>query len=389
MPSAAILTLGQMARTLQDRLALANVKVKHGWQHRSLVTIEPEIERELKRKRVESNIDMFSDTSSVASTGHCFSTGAPASSPLTAPLFSDDITRSGSSARDTYNKRFRNDIPVLEPPGSSHSTHSQGGRGRTSKRKTTSWKSKYELPQSSPTHYRSRTRPTLANDRHGSFISEQSTALHSPSASEDDDQDLPLPAFRAPALPRNLSSVATPHFQSSPPRTPSPSRSPHLRTQESIDAGKEGADLLLYLAASPSPAVPVTKLAYPSTPDPPSNPLPSSHMTTPGLNVWDKFQPITPGTAGFNFSEFCNISPSPAQQAWRRTPAGAAAYGMTPRVQLESRRRLDFEGEVPVASRSPTIANSSQGSVGTTSSVRKLEVGPDMEIVKRSFGNKA
>jgi len=363
----------KMARTLQDRLALANVKVKHGWQNRSLETIEPEIERELKRKRIDANIELFSDTSSIAS-NHCFSAGQPASSPLTAPLFSDDITRSGASARQGYPKRFRNDIPLLEPPGS---THSQG-RGRDSKRKATSWKSKYELPQSSPTHYRSRTRPSIANDRQGSFISDRSaTLLHSPSASEDDDQDLPLPDFKTSTIPR-LAATATPQFKSSPPRTPSPARSPHMRTQQSIDAGKEGADLLLYLAASPSPAVRMSKILL--TPEPRTSQLPSSMMSTPGINVWDKFQPITPGTSQFNFGEFCNISPSPAQHAWRRTPGGAM-MGTTPRVQLESRRRLDFEGEVPVSLRSPTIAASSQGS-NAPGSMKKLEVGGELLDVK-------
>lgn len=360
-----------MARTLQDRLALANVKVKNGWQDRPLVSIEPEIDRELKRKRIESNIDQFSDTSSIAS-GHCFSAGLPMSSPLTAPLFSDDMPRSGTSARDGYSKRFRNEIPLLEPPGS---THSQG-RGRTVKRKTSAWKSTYELPQSSPTHYRSRTRPSIVNDRHGSFISERSATMHSPSASEDDDQDLPLPIFRAPAPP-NLSAIPMPRFKSSPPRTPSPSRPVHLRTQESIDAGKEGADLLLFLAQSPSPAVHANKVTFPSTPETKTTQLPSSMMSTPGA-VWANFQPITPGTAGFEFSAFLNISPSPAQQAWKRTPGAVGVTpGRTPRVHLESRRRLDFEGEVPIVSRSPTLASSSQDSTV------KLQLGGELDTPRK------
>ncbi|EMR63487.1 putative nrm1-like protein [Eutypa lata UCREL1] len=104
-------------------------------------------------------------------------------------------------------------------------------------------------------------------------------------------------------------------------------------------SGEEGADLLLYLAASPSPAVPSTKTRMdpPSTPPPKKDlALPSSMMTTPGGG---NLFPTTPGQP-FDISDFVNITPSPAQKPWKtpvslttaKTPLGRAT------------RKLTFEG---------------------------------------------
>src|ERR1700761_243731 len=84
-----------MARTLQNRLALANVKIKHGWENLSLESIEPKIELELKRKRPGSSNGALSDTSSSVS-DRFFPIGGIDSSPLTTPMFSDDVPLSGS-----------------------------------------------------------------------------------------------------------------------------------------------------------------------------------------------------------------------------------------------------------------------------------------------------
>ncbi|KAK5005394.1 hypothetical protein LTR16_006370, partial [Cryomyces antarcticus] len=82
--------VSKMTRTLQNRLALANVKIKHGWEDLSIDIIEPQIEQQLRRKRPASSTDTVSDTSSSIS-DRCHPTGGYGSSPLTAPMFSDEL----------------------------------------------------------------------------------------------------------------------------------------------------------------------------------------------------------------------------------------------------------------------------------------------------------
>lgn len=103
--------------------------------------------------------------------------------------------------------------------------------------------------------------------------------------------------------------------------------------------GEEGADLLLYLAASPSPAVKANRgrMERLTTPPPKTGKLdlPSSMMMTPGGG---NLFPNTPSQA-FDFSEFVNITPSPAQKQWR-TPAPMS----TSRTPMSiARRRLTFD----------------------------------------------
>src|ERR1700760_1815518 len=102
-----------MTRALQNRLALATVKIQNGWSNLPLDSIEPRIEQELKRKRpTSSSNDGLSDTSS--SIGDILFPGRRIdSSPLTAPLFSDDLPQSGSSRsskRSKYRSSFHQQI---------------------------------------------------------------------------------------------------------------------------------------------------------------------------------------------------------------------------------------------------------------------------------------
>ncbi|KAF8461045.1 hypothetical protein BDZ91DRAFT_777294 [Kalaharituber pfeilii] len=142
------------------------------------------------------------------------------------------------------------------------------------------------------------------------------------------------PAWRNNYLHRS-SPVYQPHnkyttgldFRSSPPQTPPRNPEPsHIRTTE------EG-DPLIYLSAYPSPTSLMSKTVpfTPSTPPSKSAVLPSSMMTTPGA-------PQTPQT-GFNFSDFVNITPSPAQAAF---PSGTIR---TP--SIHARKRLNFDNIVP------------------------------------------
>lgn len=262
------------------------------------------------------------------------------SSPLKAPLFSDAVGSSNGSTghrKRTYDmvsfdmtmssptKRFRTSPTAHKSFNGSH--HS-------------SWRAHRQLTQSSPIKPRRQQHFTTSTGPDISFFQgsrRPSVDLTSPNfaAPSDDDDDL-LPAH----------SFAVNHSASSPPQTP-PMRTRSLNrrnqgqnTGTGQKTGEEGADLLLYLAQSPSPAVHSTKTRM----DPPSTPpsrkdmaLPSSMMTTPGGG---NLFPTTPGQP-FDISDFVNITPSPAQKPWKtpmslRTPTAKTPMSM-------ARRRLTFD----------------------------------------------
>lgn len=332
-----------MTRTLQNRLALANAKVKHGWEGLSIDTIEPQIDIELRRKRPGSSTETMSDTSSTLSE-RFNPLGVLDSSPLAAPIFSDAVQRSGSS--HGY-KRAKYQQPALKQPVSS--THNRG-KVRKSSVATTSWKSLYKLPESSPVYHSRHTRFSSDHAPSISFVSNASTIPNdplSPELSEDDDEDLPVHSFVA----------GNSFLQSSPPirmpQTPPP-RSGRHHTEVS---GEDDANLLIHLANSPTPANPGnrTRVIAPSTPPTKSTPLPSSMMSTPGGSgaAFPAFGLATPGT-NLNFAEFLNMTPSPAQVAgaWARTPGPTK----TPLAAREARRRLNFDSLMP-PSASPRLGS--------------------------------
>lgn len=335
-----------MTRALQSSLALANVKIKHGWENLSLDTIEPRLNQELSRKRPASSNDTLSDSSSSISGDSLPTRPVLASSPLPLPMFSDDLNRSGSSGYSSAKRpRITGGKMSVYPASSSKA-------GRKSRNATTvqSWKKTYHLPESSPL-YGSRHINFASNSgpiAKLSFISEASTIPEdppSPELSEDDDTDLPVHSF---GLQQSM-------IQSSPPRTPPPQR--HLVHKESNvswsrtpGTGEQGADLLMFLANSPTPRNgPRTHIQAPSTPPPRSTPLPSSMMNTPGgSNLFGI--PNTPGN-NFNFADFCNVTPSPAQVQWPKTPRTAK----TPLVASSARRKLNFDNLLP-PSGTPSMA---------------------------------
>lgn len=304
-----------MTRALQDSLARANIKIQHGhnaWQHGSIGSIDTQLGRDLKRKRLDTTTDFYSDSASSVS-GSVFSNQMPLSSPLSGPIFSDELVRSGNSQGST--KRHRNVNPnYIHPSQTQH--RSKPRQARPSKG---TWKTDYSLAESSP--IRPHQRSSLNYINQPSFTSDTSTIIDSASASEDDDQDLPIHSFQT--------FPDTSHIPSSPPRTPSPSLSRSARLsgktfsplEKYSNGGQEGADLLLYLASSPSPAMHVTRsspqMAPPSTPPSKHTPLPSSMMSPPGNHNVFAFN--TPG-ANFNFADYCNVTPSPAQKRWGSTP---------------------------------------------------------------------
>ncbi len=328
-----------MTRALQDRLALANVKIQHGWQDMSLDLIEAQVD-EQRRKRPASSNDTISDTASTVSS-RLHSSSGMGSSPLTAPMYSDDFQRSGSSYS---NKRIR----PLDMPKTRSSAAATGRRAASARH--VSWKKQQGLPESSPIKQAKHARFPSSNFTQLSFISEGSTIPDeppSPEFSEDDDADLPIHSFSI-----NSSTRIT----SSPPRTPPQDR--RMRKTHNVSwsrtpkTGEEGADLLLYLATSPGhpkPSFAKTVVQPPSTPPAKATPLPSSHMTPGMAGAGFAFGPNTPG-ANFNFADFVNVTPSPAQGSFSRTPN----VGRTPSAAKEARRKLNYDNLMPPTS-SPVL----------------------------------
>ncbi len=273
------------------------------------------MEEEIRRKR-QYDADVLSDSSSTTSELPYPNPRALMSSPLKAPLFSDGIGSSNGSTghrKRTYMASF--DVPMSSPSKRfrpSPSTHKSFSHSQD----PSSWRSHRQLTQASPTKLRRQQHFTTSTGPDVSFFQgsrRPSMDLTSPhfGAHTDDDNDLPVHSFRID------------HNRASPPRTP-PMRNraiPNRRNKDRLTAndhksGEEGADLLLYLAASPSPAVPSgkTRMEPPSTPPPKKDlALPSSMMTTPGGG---NLFPTTPGQP-FDISDFVNITPSPAQKPWK------------------------------------------------------------------------
>lgn len=330
----------QMARKLQNRLALAQFKTKHGWEDLTFDLIEPKFEEELRRKRLCDG-DVLSDSSSSAS-DLPYPTRTLMSSPLKAPLFSDAIGSSNGSTgprKRTYMASF--DALASSPSKRLRSSPT----AHKSFNGYSSWKGNHQLTQSSPIkprrqqHFTTSTGPNVSLYESTRSFATDLTSPNLGTISDDDDDLLPTHSFQ----PSNI--------RSSPPTTP-PMRSRTLAGRHDKDkaapgpggakAVEQGADLLLYLAASPSPAVPTrTKMEPPSTPPSKINRdmgLPSSHMTTPGGG---NLFPNTPGQ-GFDFADFVNITPSPAQKAWK-TPVSLSTT-RTPRSLTQ--RKLTFDDHI-------------------------------------------
>lgn len=288
------------------------------------------MEEEIRRKRLYEG-DVLSDSSSSAS-DLPYPSKTLMSSPLKAPLFSDAVGSSNGSSghrKRTYFASFDNTA----------SSPSKRFRGSPTAHKSfaysATWKENHQLAQSSPIKPRRQQHFTTSAGPDVSFFRSRrmTNELASPNfaAPSDDDEDL-LPAH----------SFAPNNLQSSPPRTP-PMQNRSLPNKRENGAngktGEEGADLLLYLAASPSPAVKANRgrMERMSTPPPKNNKLdlPSSMMTTPGGG---NLFPNTPGQ-GFDFADFVNITPSPAQKPWK-TP-GPTSTARTP--MSVARRRLTFD----------------------------------------------
>ncbi|KAI9367128.1 hypothetical protein BJX61DRAFT_538311 [Aspergillus egyptiacus] len=307
--------IAQVSLNLQDRLGLAKVKYQHG--------------RLPSRRDGGLHISLGcnpSDSSSDASNSRC---ETPLTSPLRTSTYSKELPRSSRNRHAaTFNSRVMQ--PMLS--ASRKRLRSDSVADRPAKVSRGSWKSSYQLPESSP-GFRRHTRRNLPLITETAPIPELSSPGYHAQSDDENDLDLPVHSFQ-------VSSVVG----SSPPRTPPPKHASLSRNDRNL-RHEDGADLLLYLANSPTPARIANKAQ--SQQFPPSTP-PSQHavlpsMTpTPGGGMFPNFS--TPNQQ-FNFADFVNVTPSPAQPAWGgRTPG---ALGRTPLASKDGRKRSNFDNLLP------------------------------------------
>lgn len=348
----------QMARQLQSRLALAQFKTKRGWEDLSLDVIEPKYEEELRqhkaairRKRLADG-EILSDSSSSAS-DLPYPTRALMSSPLKAPLFSDAIGSSNGSTghrKRTYISSFDHDLNLSSSPTKRYRLSPTAHKSFPAH---VSWGDARHNPltQSSPIkprrqpHFKTSIGPDVSFFPSSTRLDQSLTASTPNFAAPDDDDEEFLPTH----------SFAVTAARSSLPSTP-PMRNRRLATNNANANNKNGgvahesreevAQLLLDMKSSPTPAsLPprsvVGQMGQTGQMDPPSTPPPKhlgftpQAMATPNLD--NPLFPHTPGQA-FNFADYLNMTPSPAQKTWK-TPISMS--GKTPRSV--ARRHFAFD----------------------------------------------
>lgn len=315
-----------MSRRLQDCLALASYKNRHGYDRMSFSHVEAQYHDQLRKQSDVSSSAISSSSSSSSTSISDYPTNPRQfqSSPIPSQLFSDDIQDRNSPFGPRKRARFQQDY--MGPATRASMRGSRKTRPSSHQvSPTKGWATSFQQSASSPLTQRSFHVPNMS---FAETIPESPQFGLAEAEEEEDDDD-------EPRLP--------PNFHSSPPRTP-----PRVfRSLRSSTIEGEGADLLLYLATSPSPANPrVLRSFAPVTPPAKHAQLPSSMLNTPG-NTFGLFN--TPGQH-FNFADFVNVTPSPAQGAFGNVTPGPTR---TPLAAKEARRTLTFG--------SPTMARKYAG----------------------------
>ena len=278
------------------------------------------------------------------------------SSPLTGPAFSDEIPGSNHSHRSHIKKRPFNCLP----DSVSSKRFRSSSNAVTTKTLTgnQSWKQSHHLALSSPVFQRPRLpfgNMNQSSVSDAATIPEPRRTRSSRFASQcichDDQDDLPVHSF-------NHHHTSPSMIASSPPRTPSPIDHRARKTH----CNETGAGLLLYLANSPSRS-PATKhqkglssrhdvknIDPPAPCTPPSqhtnttNELTSSFLSTPNTSSTNNLALFSTPGQQFNFADFVNVTPSPAQASWGgRTPG----LNKTPAAARAARRGLNFDTLAP------------------------------------------
>ncbi|KAL5050006.1 hypothetical protein BDW71DRAFT_141049 [Aspergillus fruticulosus] len=330
--------IAQVSLNLQDRLGLAKVKYQNG-------RLPSRQNGGLHISLGLGSGDKPSDSSSDISNRRC-------ETPLTSPLRASSYSYSKELPRSSRNRHAATfNSRVMQPMLTASRKRLRSDYGadidRPAKVSRASWKSSYQLPESSPGFRRNTSTrrgrnnlPLITETAPVPELSSPGPGYHAQSE-DDNDPDLPVHSFQ-------VSSVVG----SSPPRTPPPKHASISRNDRNL-RHEDGADLLLYLANSPTPARIANKLQPQEFP--PSTP-PSQHAVfpsltpTPGGGVFPNFG--TPNQQ-FNFADFVNVTPSPAQPAWGgRTPGGLSR---TPLASKDVRRRSNLDNLLPPGIDSPKI----------------------------------
>ncbi|KAK6533136.1 hypothetical protein TWF281_007291 [Arthrobotrys megalospora] len=415
--------VSRMARQLQYRLALASYKTQRGWENLDLDTIEPRVDQDLMRKRMQAiqegrtisppqqnisnngNYDVYDENNDSngsmrdgnntnnnngnirrrPSNGSSSNTTSPAhrkKRARTAVPFGDH-TRGGGGLYTQHSMEDQDvDVDMIYEPGARHSFRNHN--------KNRAWKESHRLPQSSPGYHHhhhhhhhhhnssfdmgSQPQFSFANSptRKGSPTLDMGHSRHHSHHYQDYE---PQPVFHSspPRTPPHRTIPARPVFTTAGEKLEERSNRGNNNPNNGGKADGEGADLLLYLATSPSPNT-MTKTnvsVAPSTPPSKGSAaaLPSSMMNTPGGGGG------AGGSGSFNFHDFVHITPSPAQGMW-----GNGGSGRTP-MTMQARRRLNFDGLVP-----PSPMNGSQGSQGSQGKVSGLGMELGGELVSPTSG---
>ncbi|KAK9466067.1 hypothetical protein V1512DRAFT_287120 [Lipomyces arxii] len=404
--------ISKITRQLKSRLALASFKTKRGWENLALDTIEPRVAEEVARRK------------SSPVNGHTSHANASLSSPINSKSVS---TFPLPPLPTKLHQQVSNQLPSIRKQHRANGPLDMRKRARTlshdNKTATSSympWKSggddddadsihgyspqaqaALRLNQSSPVYpgivssnmtrystsydhhdHRQSFRPTLPSTASinrmskGSPTKAKHSGAHNQAIGKRHRRNKSSVNSVGSAM-SVISSASTTSMSGgsahrhSPPHTP-PSRTYSLyeKNQGFSRTGEEGADLLMFLATSPSPA---QRSSFAHTPHqirsshPSSMATPPSHQRsansvsigTPLLSGPSGAPPQTP-SQGFNFSDYVNniFTPSPAQVQWSRTPI------ITP-----ARRRLNFD-QIP--------GSESSANTPANSTFTAMEVGPSL-----------
>ncbi|KAG5207048.1 hypothetical protein GTR04_6212 [Trichophyton interdigitale] len=417
--------IAQVSLNLQDRLGLAKVRYErlHGLRRDSDSDADSRPQSQQQQQQQQQHLygqhnngfpsETGSDCSSSDSADARYSTPFT-SSPVRSPMLSKELPR---SARSRHAATF--DIKTMQCMTSGGSSRKRrrcdpaialaaaaerdSGRDSGYRRQTVSKMPRLSFnggaaPHSSPLARRQHQRRTYQTMP--SFVSETDT--------------IPDPDIDSTDIDPQLSSRRHHHQEEEQPCTPPPRRSRFAHADDDAAASGSGADLLLYLANSPTPA---TINGKPATT--------TNTTTTSTTNGGNDFLPSTPPTQHaapyqllstptpsqpFNFADFVNVTPSPAQRGWSasngtsRTPLTTTAAASasvsasavsrtprTPRTTKDVRKRLNFDALAPPSpvrgsakrhntTPSTTVSVSANSGAASSAAGLALQLGEELPI---------
>ncbi|DAA78232.1 TPA_exp: Uncharacterized protein A8136_4208 [Trichophyton benhamiae CBS 112371] len=434
--------IAQVSLNLQDRLGLAKVRYErlHGLRRDSDSDADSRPQSQQLQQQQQQHLygqhngfpsETGSDCSSSDSADARYSTPFT-SSPVRSPMLSRELPR---SARSRHAATF--DIKTMQCMTSGGSSRKRrrcdpaialaaaaataGERGDSGRRRQTVPKmprlsfnggsSASAAPHSSPLVRRQHQRRTY--QAMPSFVSETDTIPDPDIDSTDIDPQLSSRRHHLHHLHHHHHEEEEDHQQQQQPCTPPPRRSRFTHADDDAAASGSGADLLLYLANSPTPATINGKPATTTTT--------TTTTTAAGAASGNDFLPSTPPTQHaapyqllstptpsqpFNFADFVNVTPSPAQRGWSsRTPltttaataaattnnTTASASGgavsrtpRTPRTTKDVRKRLNFDALAPPSPVRGSIkrhnASTHAGPASSSAAGLALQLGEELPI---------